>query len=225
MYHQTINSQKLNPQIFDPSESLTIAIHMRIYFLLAIWAMLANFYVFTLTNLKCLHVSPQTFKIPSLMVIGNRIREPVLWKPLYHNLVSEEDYPWTSMDRESRLSYNSYISLGLVSWGLSLLSFRYQPEMLPYRWICDAVINCTIWFTHFRSLKSPVTIIPALATGNLQLYDDTHNSRKVPVIPHPVRDMLLSLGWEAPNTLVTTMKKSLPWQSLYSRVKTQSANK
>lgn len=97
-HHQTINSQKLNPQIFGPSESLTIAISMIIYFLLVIWAILSNCYVFILTNLKCLHVSaPQAFKIPSLMVIESRTTEPILWKPVV---------PWLGIWR--RLCIHTY---------------------------------------------------------------------------------------------------------------------
>lgn len=81
-HHQTINFQNLNPRIPGTSEFLTTVSNMRIYFLLVIWALLSN-YVFTLTNLKCLHVSsPHTFKVPSWVVIGSRIRESVLWKPI-----------------------------------------------------------------------------------------------------------------------------------------------
>lgn len=41
--------------------------------------------------------------------------------------------------------------------------------------------------------------------GTLKLYGDMKNGKKAPVITNPVRDMPLSLRWEAPN---------IPWGQL-----------
>lgn len=42
--------------------------------------------------------------------------------------------------------------------------------------------------------------------GTLKLYGDLKNGKKAPVITNPVRDMPLSLRWEAPN---------IPWGQLW----------